>query len=112
MVTTNIVYDEKDMIDLAYYVNAIKNGKEVICIQEQWVQDDLAEVETIAMEWLHDSGVVIRCTNELEAIQHPNDVCPECWICWEVIDAAGQEIRPMKKNFHNVCQESFWLSMN
>lgn len=100
------------MIDLAYYVSAIKNGKEAICIQEQWVQDDLAEVETITMEWLHDSGVVIRCTNELEAIQHPNDVCPECWICWEVIDAAGQEIRPMKKNFHNVCQESFWLSMN
>jgi len=79
------------MVDLAYYVNAIKNGKEVICIQEQWVQDNLAEVETIAMEWLHDSGVVIRCTK---------------------IDAAGQEIRPMKKNFYNVCQESFWLSMN
>jgi hypothetical protein len=59
LVTTNIVYDEKDMINLAYYVNAIKNGKEVICIQESCECDDLAEVETITMEWRHDSGVVI-----------------------------------------------------
>ncbi|EMO1984860.1 hypothetical protein [Citrobacter freundii] len=100
------------MINLAYYVNAIKNGKEVIFIQEHWEQDDLAQVETVSMEWLHDSGVMIRCTNELEAIQGAHNVCPECWICWEVIDAAGQEIRPMKKSFYNVCQESFWLSMN
>ena len=111
-IATNVFLRRKDMIDLAYYVNAIKSGKEVICIQESCECDDLAEVETITMEWRHDSGVVIRCTNELEATQHPNDVCPECWICWEVIDAAGQEIRPMKKNFYNVCQESFWLSMN
>ncbi|MEG0868952.1 MAG: hypothetical protein RSG77_18120, partial [Hafnia sp.] len=101
------IYDEKYMIELAHYVNAIKNGKEVICIQESCECDDLAEVETITMEWRHDSGVVIRCTNELEATQYPNNVCPECWICWEVIDSAGQDIRPMKKNFYNVCQESF-----
>lgn len=99
------------MIDLAYYVNAIKNRKGVICIQESRERDDSAEVETIATEWLHDSGVVIRCTNEFEIMQHINNVCPECWICWEVIEPAGQEIRPMKKNFHNACQESFWLSM-
>ncbi len=83
-----------------------------MCIQESRESDDLAEVETVTKEWLHDSGVVIRCTNELEAIQHPNTVCPERWICWEVIDTAGKEIRPLKKNFHNICQESFWLNMN
>ncbi|HGY3717812.1 TPA: hypothetical protein ACNVDX_003493 [Citrobacter gillenii] len=100
------------MINLAYYVNAIKNGKEVVCIQEFCEYDNLAEVETITMEWKHNSGVVIRCTNELETTLHPNSFCPECWIYWEVIDSAGQDIRPMKKNLYNVCQESFWLNMN
>lgn len=100
------------MINLAYYVKSIKNEEEVSCIKESRKRDDSAEVESIAMEWLHDSGVVIRCTHELEIIPHTNNVCPECWICWEVIDSAGQEIRPMKKNFYNACQESFWLNMN
>lgn len=100
------------MIDLRYYVSAIKNGRKVSCIQENRGKDDLAEVETISMVWLYESGVVIRYTNELEVMQSPANVCPECWICWEVIYAAGQDIRPMKKQFHNACQESFWLKMN
>ncbi|BDT23963.1 hypothetical protein CF204P1_26860 [Citrobacter freundii] len=100
------------MIDLRYYVNAIKNGKEINCIQESWEKDDLAEVESVSKVWLHESGVVIGYTNELEAMKSPANVCPECWICWEVIDAAGQDIRPMKKQFHNVCQESYWLKLN
>lgn len=99
------------MIDLRYYVNAIKNREKVNCIQESRETDDLAEVETLSKVWLHESGVIIRYTNEREAMQSSADVCPECWICWEVTEAAGQNISPMKKQFHNVCQESFWLKM-
>ncbi|NDO80029.1 hypothetical protein CJP72_04320 [Citrobacter sp. NCU1] len=99
------------MVDLRYYINAIKNEEKVSCLQERRVKDDLAEVATITRAWLHESGVIIRYINELEEIQPAAEVCPECWICWEVIEAAGQDIRPMKKQFHNVCQESFWLKM-
>ena len=48
---------------------------------------------------------------ELEIAQQDSASCPECWIDWQVIDAAGQEINPMRKQFYNLCQQSFWLAM-
>ena len=43
--------------------------------------------------------------------QQDSASCPECWIDWQVIDAAGQEVNPMRKQFYNLCQQSFWLAM-
>ena len=28
-----------------------------------------------------------------------------------VIDSAGLEVKPMRKQFYNLCQQSFWLAM-
>ncbi|HBW9943193.1 TPA: hypothetical protein MFX66_26560 [Klebsiella pneumoniae] len=33
-------------------------------------------------------------------------------IRWHVVDAVGQDIRPLEKTFHNACQESYWLKVN
>lgn len=100
------------MNNLAGYINAIKNGKNVICIEEVWSKDELAEIEIVYMSWLHDSGVVISYSCENEIVQHSLDSCPECCIKWRVVDAADQDISPMEKTFRNVCQESYWLKMN
>lgn len=100
------------MDNLADYVNAIKNGKNVICIEELWNRDDLAEVEISHMTWRHDSGVVISCICENELVQPLSDICPECCIKWGIVDAAGRDIRPREKTFRSKCQESYWLKMN
>ena len=54
-------------------------------------------------------GDPARCA--LEIAQQDSASCPECWIDWQVIDAADQEINPMRKQFYNLCQQSFWLAM-
>ncbi|MCS6038871.1 hypothetical protein LNP20_09385 [Klebsiella pneumoniae subsp. pneumoniae] len=74
-------------------------------------QDNEAEAEWEIARWRHRSGVVIQRRYELEIAQQDGASCPECWIDWQVIDAAGQEINPMRKQFYNLCQQSFWLAM-
>lgn len=100
------------MSNLADYIRAMKNGKNVICIEDVRERDEMAEVEISKITWRHDSGVIIRCTCEYEWGQHSSDVCPECCIKWEVVDAADQHISPWEKTFHNACQESYWLKVN
>lgn len=100
------------MSNLADYINAIKNEKNVICIEDVRERDDMAEVEISNMAWLHDSGVVIGCIRENECVQHSSEICPECCIKWKILDAAGRVIRPLEKTFHSACQESYWLKMN
>lgn len=92
------------MSNLADYVNAIKIGKNVICIEDVSKRDDMAEVEIINKTWLHDSGVVIRYSRENELVKYSSNACPECSIRWHVVDAAGQDIRPLEKTFHNACR--------
>lgn len=55
--------------------------------------------------------VVIQHRYELELPQQDAASCPECWIDWLVIDSAGTEVKPMRKQFYNLCQQSFWLAM-
>ncbi len=74
-------------------------------------KDNEAEAEWEIARWRHRSGVVIQRRYELEIAQQDSASCPECWIDWQVIDAAGQEVNPMRKQFYNLCQQSFWLAM-
>ncbi|HBW9943383.1 TPA: hypothetical protein MFX66_26035, partial [Klebsiella pneumoniae] len=37
-------------------------------------------VEIINKTWLHDSGVVIRCSRENELVRYSSNSCPECSI--------------------------------
>ncbi|VTL97060.1 Uncharacterised protein [Pseudomonas aeruginosa] len=48
---------------------------------------------------------------ERDLLPH-EQACEECWIGYEVLDAAGQDIRPRHKHFSNACQERFWLRMH
>ncbi|HFZ8993375.1 TPA: hypothetical protein ACIPUI_000437 [Citrobacter freundii] len=104
------------MTDLSFYVSAIKANRNVICLEKDNETDRLAEIEKTTEIWRHESGVVVQYSRETESVSVLNDnlanVCPECWISWEILDAAGQHIRPAKKHFHNACQESFWLKMH
>ncbi|STT72533.1 Uncharacterised protein [Klebsiella pneumoniae] len=52
-------------------------------------QDNEAEAEWEIARWRHRSGVVIQRRYELEIAQQDSASCPECWIDWQVIDAAG-----------------------
>ncbi|MGQ8593765.1 hypothetical protein ACUTFK_28300, partial [Klebsiella pneumoniae] len=45
-------------------------------------------------------------------LRYSSNSCPECSIRWHVVDAVGQDIRPLEKTFHNACQESYWLKVN
>lgn len=105
--------DEIDsvMTSLAFYVSAVKKGSGVVCLQQESEKDIGAEVESIVSLWQHDNGVKIRCVRENELRPDTVGLCPKCWISWEVIDACGYPVRPVKKNFYNVCQEAFWLAM-
>ncbi|NPC21358.1 hypothetical protein HN019_27975, partial [Klebsiella pneumoniae] len=42
------------------------------------------------------SGVVIRCSRENELVRYSSNSCPECSIRWHVVDAVGQDIRPLE----------------
>ncbi|PLG84688.1 hypothetical protein B6J19_25595 [Klebsiella quasipneumoniae] len=46
------------------------------------------------------------------SFRYSSNSCPECSIRWHVVDAVGQDIRPLEKTFHNACQESYWLKVN
>ncbi|UMX57698.1 hypothetical protein MJ524_13535 [Escherichia coli] len=65
-------------------------------------QDNEAEAEWEIARWRHRLEVVIQRRYELEIAQQDSASCPECWIDWQVIDAAGQEINPMRKQFYNL----------
>ncbi|EPI0663426.1 hypothetical protein [Klebsiella quasipneumoniae] len=55
--------------------------------------------------------MMIQHRYELELPQQDAASCPECWIDWLVIDSAGLEVKPMRKQFYNLCQQTFWLAM-
>lgn len=55
--------------------------------------------------------MMIQHRYELELPQQDAASCPECWIEWQVIDNAGLAVQPMRKQFYNLCQQSFWLAM-
>lgn len=98
-------------MELASLVRDILRQRHVERLAQHREQDNEAEVEWEIARWRHRSGVVIQRRYELEIAQQDSTSCPECWIDWQVIDAAGQEINPMRKQFYNLCQQSFWLAM-
>ncbi|MFV6639990.1 hypothetical protein ACNPIO_17455 [Klebsiella pneumoniae] len=98
-------------MELASLVRDILRQRHVEGLAQHREQDNEAEAEWEIARWRHRSGVVIQRRYELEIAQQDSTSCPECWIDWQVIDAAGQEINPMRKQFYNLCQQSFWLAM-
>lgn len=68
------------------------------------------EVSEYEATYHYDNGVMIR--HKIERDNAPSELlCEECWISYEVLDSAGQAIKPVRKTFYNSCQEDFWLKM-
>jgi hypothetical protein len=67
----------------------------------------IEECETI---YEFNNGVKILCKTESDTFQS-DDICCECWISYEVVHDGGYLIHPLKKQFYNRCQETFWMKM-
>lgn len=99
------------MMELASLVRDILRQQHVEQLAQHREKDHEAEAEWQIARWRHRSGVVIQHRYELELPQQDAASCPECWIEWQVIDSAGLVVQPMRKQFYNLCQQSFWLAM-
>ena len=103
------------MNSLVTYINAIRRQPGAVEITDQLTrtsryQDDESEIVEEETTYRFANGVVIRHTIEQDSA--PSDlICEECWISYEVLDAAELQISPPRKLFHNRCQQDFWLKM-
>lgn len=97
-------------MELASLVRDILRQRHVERLAQHREQDNEAEAEWEIARWRHRSGVVIQRRYELEIAQQDSASCPECWIDWQVIDAAGQEVNPMRNSFITFASNpSGWL---
>jgi len=112
------------MNTLVTYIKAIHNqGSDLVSVVNKDIKSEVyidvgvdvggggvIEVSEYEATYRYDNGVMIR--HKVERDNAPCElVCEECWISYEVLDSAGQEIKPFRKTFYNSCQEAFWLKM-
>ncbi|MCW8330944.1 hypothetical protein MD588_19300 [Photobacterium sp. SDRW27] len=103
------------MNTLFTYIKAIHKQETDVPIIEQQTKtnrypDGDIEVSEKETTYYYENGVVIRY--KIERDNAPSELlCEECWISYEVVDSAQQDIKPRRKTFHNTCQETFWLRM-
>lgn len=98
---------------LARYISQIANQEgSYQLLSTQNFLDNLTEITRVTHTWLFSDGVILKCTEEIETEFYDNDAqCPEHWIIWEIIESNSKPISPCKKEFFNLCQQSFWLKM-
>ncbi|MBG5972287.1 hypothetical protein [Proteus vulgaris] len=98
---------------LAKYISQIVNQEDnyqILSTQKFW--DNLAEITRVTHSWLFPDGVILKCIEEIETEFYDNDAqCPEHWITWEIVESNNKIISPCRKEFFNLCQQSFWLKM-
>ncbi|PSW05474.1 hypothetical protein [Photobacterium lipolyticum] len=103
------------MNTLLTYIKAIHKKQTSVSIINKHTKtssyiDDEIEVNEKETTYYFDNGVVIRYKTERDNV--PSELlCEECWISYEVVDLGQQMITPLRKIFHNTCQETFWLKM-
>ncbi|WP_337234920.1 hypothetical protein [Proteus terrae] len=98
---------------LAKYISQVVNQEDSYQIlSTQKLLDDLTEITRVIHTWLFPDGVILKCTEEIETEYYDNDAqCPEHWITWEIVVSNNKPISPYRKEFFNLCQQSFWLKM-
>ncbi|SDI53969.1 hypothetical protein SAMN04488540_10234 [Ferrimonas sediminum] len=84
--------------------------------QQRWYQDQGVEVCETEYHYWFDNGVELIQLEEQDHLPETDaapaaDCCLECWISYRVIQTAGLAIRPLRKQFHNRCQQRYWLKM-
>ncbi|PSV17372.1 hypothetical protein [Photobacterium kishitanii] len=69
------------------------------------------DVDVIRKETEYDfaDGVQIKYVVEYDDVAINDNVCPECWINYQVMVDPFDTIKPSKKSFYNRCQQQFWL---
>ena len=97
---------------LATYVDLIHGGQaDGVALCDH--QSDLSQQEGVEEEtgiYRFHNGVVIRYQREQDLTPVEDDQqCAECWLSYEVQEAAGRKIWPTRKVFYNHCQLTFWL---
>jgi hypothetical protein len=103
------------MHTLFTYISAIHEQNATVSVVNKSTKtnsyiDDEIEICEAEITYNFDNGVVVQHKTERDNV--PSDlVCAECWISYEVIEAAQQKITPLRKTFSNTCQEAFWLKM-
>ncbi|MBH8309099.1 hypothetical protein I8Q49_22765, partial [Acinetobacter baumannii] len=80
-------------------------------LAQQREQDNEEEEEREKARRRQRSGVVNKRSKEHEIAQQESENRKERRKDWKVNEAADQEINPMRKQFYNLCQQSFWLAM-
>jgi len=81
-------------------------------LDKSYIEQDVV-VNCFESKCYFSNGVVLKYCNESDLLEENSQVCPECWISYEVISQPqGMNILPKKKTFINHCQEAFWLKMN
>ncbi len=102
------------MNNLFTYVSAIKFGSEKYSIEHQELHDRSYYDEDMYIDSkekvVHFSnGVVLKEHVEFDSEQSNDlDICPECWITYQVIEQPeGVSIRPNKKSFISRCKSLF-----
>ncbi|MGV3001716.1 hypothetical protein [Vibrio sp.] len=76
--------------------------------------DDGITTERTITSFKFSDGVVISKEVEFDHLpeEEPQNVCPEYWLSYQVITNPNSiQIKPFKKTFSNLCQQSFWLKM-
>lgn len=98
---------------LAKYISQIVNQEETNeTLSTQSFLDNLTEITRTTHTWLFSDGVILKCTEEMEIEYYDNDdQCPEHWITWEIVESNNKPFSPCRKEFFNLCQQSFWLKM-
>ncbi len=97
-------------MELASLVRDILRQRHVERLAQHREQDNEAEAEWEIARWRHRSGVVIQRRYELEIAQQDSASCPECWIDWQVIDAAGERSTRCANSFITFASNpSGWL---
>ncbi|MGR5146870.1 hypothetical protein ACQKP8_10040 [Photobacterium alginatilyticum] len=106
------------MNNLFSYVAAIKGeavGLELVSQEsadKSYIDQDI-NVDCKESLFHFSNGVIIKHCSESEEFEANALVCPECWISYEVIsEPVNTLVRPKRKTFTNICQESFWLKLN
>lgn len=101
------------MPSLANYVQSIHAGQGAPHITERrsrhesW-SDQGFDITREITDYRFADGVVIR--RSIEQDQFPTELaCAECWIEYEVVEPAGQQICPARKHFASRCREAWWL---
>ena len=104
------------MRHLANYVAAIRQLRSPIGIEcttrgvSMWKEDGFVVTrETVTYRFT--DGAAILCTTEQDSIPAEAEVCPECWITYEVVSDGDstERITPTRMTFDSNCREAFWL---